>query len=69
MELTMYGAVVAAIAALTAWPFAHRIYRKWRIASEARATMRALFPGMRELQLSREDKPGWVIEKRSARPR
>ncbi|WP_186223832.1 hypothetical protein [Burkholderia gladioli] len=69
MELIIFVAIMGAIAALTAWPFARRMYRKWRIDREARAMMRAQFPGMRELQLSREDKRGWVIEKKGARPR
>ncbi|MCQ0034604.1 hypothetical protein [Burkholderia glumae] len=60
---------VAIVAALIAWPFARPMFRKWRIYREARAMMRARFPGMRELPLSREDKRGWVIDKRGAGPR
>ncbi|TWC57508.1 MULTISPECIES: hypothetical protein [unclassified Burkholderia] len=69
MELTIFVAIMGAIAALTAWPFARPMLRKWRIDREARAMMRAQFPGMRELQRSREDKRGWVIDKQGARPR
>ncbi|AJY03000.1 hypothetical protein SB768_25370 [Burkholderia sp. SIMBA_043] len=69
MEPIIFVAIVAIVAALIVWPFARPMFRKWRIDREARAMMRARFPGMRELPLSREDKRGWVIDKKGARPR